>query len=146
MAVANELIDVAGVVSPIPGISEAAHAAEAVSKVAHVAEEVEKAEVATKEVLAVRNAHLAEDVHPKTGIPFDKKGFPDFSSVSKAEVKIKQTGTRAGDFREANKAAGFESTPKGYTWHHHQDGETMQLVPRDIHAQTGHTGGFQSGP
>jgi hypothetical protein len=29
--------------------------------------------------------------------------------------------------------------PEGYTWHHHQDGTTMQLVPRDIHGLTGHT-------
>jgi RHS repeat-associated protein len=104
------------------------------------------AEEAANQVKAVRNAHLAGDVHPKTGVPFDKDGFPDFSSVTKVEVQIEQTGTRAGDFRRANDAAGLERTPEGYTWHHHQDGTTMQLVPRDIHAQTGHTGGFNPGP
>lgn len=43
LAVANELIDVVGVASPVPGISEAAHGLEAASKVAHVAEDAEKA-------------------------------------------------------------------------------------------------------
>jgi RHS repeat-associated protein len=91
----------------------------------------------------LRNGHLAGSAHPNTGIPFDKAGFPDFSGVATAEVKIAQTGSRAGDVRAANEAAGFKSTPSQTTWHHHQDGETMQLVPRDVHAQTGHTGGFQ---
>jgi RHS repeat-associated protein len=99
-------------------------------------------QAAVKGATGLRNSHLAESVHPKTGIPFDKAGYPDFSGVAKAEVKISQTGTRAGDFRAANQAAGMKNTPEGYTWHHHQDGTTMQLVPRDIHAKTGHTGGF----
>jgi hypothetical protein len=91
----------------------------------------------------IRNGHLAGSVHPKTGIPFDAAGFPDFSGVAKTQVTIKQTGSRKGDFQAANKAAGYTDTPAGYTWHHHQDGKTMQLVPREIHAQTGHTGGFE---
>jgi len=102
--------------------------------------------LAAKGTTSLRNGHLAGGVHPKTGIPFDKAGHPDFSGVAKAEVKIAQTGSRAGDFRAANEAAGFRKTPEGYTWHHHQDRTTMQLVPRDIHAQTGHTGGFQLRP
>ncbi|WP_442805718.1 HNH endonuclease [Testudinibacter sp. TR-2022] len=28
-----------------------------------------------------------------------------------------------------------------YTWHHHQDSGRMQLIPEDIHRQTGHLGG-----
>jgi hypothetical protein len=96
-----------------------------------------------KGTAGLRNGHLAGSVHPNTGIPFDKSGFPDFSGVAKAEVKISATGSRAKDFRAANEAAGLKSTPEGLTWHHHQDGATMQLVPSDIHAQTGHTGGFK---
>jgi len=99
-----------------------------------------------KEVSGLRNARIAGKVHPKTGIPFDKAGYPDFSKVAKAEVKITQTGTRVGDFHAANELAGLKNTPEGFTWHHHQDGTTMQLVSRDIHVQTGHTGGFQKGP
>jgi hypothetical protein len=90
----------------------------------------------------LRNGHLAGKTHPKTGIPFDEQGFPDFSGITKVEVKIEFTGSRPIDFQAANRAAGFSTTPKGYTWHHHQDGTTMQLVPRDIHRNTGHTGGF----
>lgn len=100
-------------------------------------------DVTSPSTTVIRNAHLAGGVHPKTGIPFDKAGYPDFSGVAKTSVTIQQTGARAGDFRAANKAAGFEETPKGYTWHHHQDGKTMQLVPQGVHSQTGHTGGFQ---
>lgn len=96
-------------------------------------------------MMGPRNGHLAGSVHPVTGIPFDKNGFPDFSSVSKADVQISQTGSRAGDFAAANKSAGFKSTPDGFTWHHHQDKKTMQLVPTDIHSKTGHTGGFKEG-
>jgi len=55
-------------------------------------------------------------------------------------------GTRLGDFAAANEAAGLESTPEGFTWHHVEDGTTMQLVPSDIHAATGHTGGFSLYP
>ena len=45
----------------------------------------------------------------------------------------------------ANKAAfGVDSvtaTPKGYTWHHCEDGKTMQLIPSDLHRGIGHDGG-----
>lgn len=83
-----------------------------------------------KPTSALRNGHLAGSSHPKTGIPFDEFGYPDFPSVVQAEVKIAQTGTRAGDFAAANKATRLKSTPETPTWHHHQDGTTMQLVPR----------------
>ena len=89
----------------------------------------------------IRNSSLAGDVHPVTGIPFKKTGFPDFSGVAIREVKIKQTGVRHIDNAAANNAAGFSSPPKGYTWHHVDDGTTMQLVPTNIHGLTGHTGG-----
>ncbi|RKH31978.1 HNH endonuclease [Corallococcus praedator] len=96
----------------------------------------------------IRNAHLAGQRHPVTGVPFDAEGYPDFKAagVVKAEVRLEYTGSRAGDFAAANKAAGLRETPKGMTWHHHQDRTTLQLVPTAIHARTGHTGGFSGGP
>ncbi len=101
------------------------------------------AEVAPK---GLRNSHLAGKVHPKTGVPFDKAGFPNFSNnLYKGgvnDVMIKSTGKRVADFAAANKAAGYSSTPKGYTWHHHQTTGRMQLVETGVHSQTGHTGGF----
>jgi hypothetical protein len=95
----------------------------------------------------IRNAHLAGKRHPVTGVPFDAEGYPDFraAGVVKVEVRITLTGSRTRDFAAANKAAGLRETPKGMTWHHHQDRTTMQLVPTDIHAKTGHTGGFSGG-
>ncbi|MBN1126825.1 MAG: HNH endonuclease [Sedimentisphaerales bacterium] len=41
----------------------------------------------------------------------------------------------------ANKMMGYPDTPKGYTWHHVEDGVTMQLVPTDLHQAVRHTGG-----
>jgi hypothetical protein len=96
--------------------------------------------------VGLRNGHLAGKLHPKTGVPFTKKGFPNFKNYlykgGKADVIIKPTGTRAGDFAAANRVAGYSVTPKGYTWHHHQTFGRMQLVERNIHRATGHTGGF----
>ncbi|WP_232379957.1 HNH endonuclease [Polyangium fumosum] len=91
----------------------------------------------------IRNGHLAGKKHPETGVPFDAEGYPDFKAagVVKKEVKIAQTGKRPKDEKLANDAAGIDVTPKDHTWHHHQDGKTMQLVPTDIHKATGHTGG-----
>jgi len=109
-----------------------------------VATDVEK--VATDGEKTLRNGHLAGDKHPQTGVPFDSKGHPDFSDhLHKGgpnDVMIKPTGNRSKDFAAANKAAGYKKTPKGQTWHHHQDRGRMQLVDTKIHSSTGHTGGF----
>ncbi len=66
-------------------------------------------------------------------------------------VKIKMTGSRYGDFKNANAQAGFysgsgnytgKSHPKGYTWHHLNDYDpstnetTMQLVETGAHEAT----------
>ena len=76
-------------------------------------------------------------------VPFDKDGYPDFraAGVVKAEVKIKNMRGTNADYKAANDVLGVRKTPEGFTWHHHQDGTTMQLVPSKIHAETGHTGG-----
>ncbi|MFJ8582046.1 DNRLRE domain-containing protein [Micromonospora sp. NPDC093277] len=93
-----------------------------------------------------RNAHLAGGTHPKTNVPFDSQGFPDFSAhkdPSVPDVFITLTGDSKKDFRLADQAAGItEAYRKGtWTWHHHQDCGRMQLVNMAIHAKTGHTGG-----
>jgi hypothetical protein len=75
-------------------------------------------------------------------VKFTPEGFPDFSPYSKAEVRLSNlTGDNTKDAIQANKVAGLRFTPKGYIWHHVEDGETMQLVPRDLHGAIGHTGG-----
>ena len=57
------------------------------------------------------------------------------------DVKIKMTGNDRIDFAQANGKAGLDQTPDGWTWNHHQDGETMQLVPKDLNNELSHTGG-----
>ena len=60
-------------------------------------------------------------------------------------------GNRSSDFTNADKAmrekhgADWER-PSDYTWHHKEDGVTMQLVPKNVHstgagAQSPHMGG-----
>ena len=57
-------------------------------------------------------------------------------------------GSPAADELAANRLAGFENTPKGYVWHHHQDLGRMQLVSKAAHnralaggGEAGHFGG-----
>lgn len=75
------------------------------------------------------------------GVRFDSAGFPDFSPHAKETVEIDMKGNYTTDFTEANKKAGLSETPDNFTWHHHQDCATMQLVPDDLHAGVDHTGG-----
>lgn len=87
------------------------------------------------------NSQYAGSTHP-SGVKFNEQGFPDFSPYSKAQVDIKGlTGNYAKDAAIANKAVGLKSTPQGYLWHHVENAKTMQLIPKDIHNATRHTGG-----
>jgi DNase/tRNase domain of colicin-like bacteriocin/Phage portal protein len=90
----------------------------------------------------IRNKDLAGQKHPVTGVPFDKEGFPDFKAAGavKKEVNFPHSGDDGRDFATANRLAGYGSTPLDSTWHHHQDGNQMQLVDRETHRLTGHTG------
>ena len=88
---------------------------------------------------------LPAHLHKKYGthLPFTEDGFPDFSKFVRKEVKIKVQGNHGIDGRLADKAAGFTAgRPKGWSWHHHQDGTTMQLVPSDLHKKVGHHGSY----
>ena len=51
------------------------------------------------------------------------------------------TGSNYADFKAANKAAGFDETPPGMTWHHNEDGVTMELVPSKLNNNVPHDGG-----
>lgn len=85
-----------------------------------------------------------EDVaakYPK-GVRFTEQGFPDFSPYAKARVQVDDLTNKYGpDAAAANRAVGLPSTPKGYTWHHVEDGRTMMLIPKDLHNAVPHTGG-----
>lgn len=80
-------------------------------------------------------------------IRYNELGYPDFSKYlykgtdGLSQVKIKLTGNYRSDFAAANAAAGFQATPEGYTWHHHQDIGLMQLVRTDVHESFWHSGG-----
>ncbi|WBW96090.1 hypothetical protein [Oceanirhabdus sp. W0125-5] len=62
------------------------------------------------------------------GVNFYKAGFPDFSPYAKAKVEITGLTGKASDFTKANKALGWKSKPKGYTWDQVEDGKTLLLV------------------
>jgi hypothetical protein len=93
-------------------------------------------------------------------IPY-RNGFPDYDDFvvparpgRKAQVEILQTRDSKIDFESADDAL-LASTGKTrgmledelgtrLTWHHKEDGTTMQLLPRGVHGgsnQSGHAGG-----
>ncbi|WP_284361814.1 HNH endonuclease, partial [Candidatus Phycosocius spiralis] len=87
------------------------------------------------------NNKYAGQVHP-SGVRFTEQGFPDFRPYAKAEVGVEGlTGVHRTDAALANAAVGLKSTPKGYVWHHVEDGFTMQLIPKATHNSVRHTGG-----
>jgi hypothetical protein len=51
------------------------------------------------------------------------------------------------DFKLADEAMAAQlgtdkfKRPKGWTWHHTEDGTTMQLVPSNLHNNVPHSGG-----
>jgi len=83
----------------------------------------------------------------ENGLRFKRTGYPDFEPYAatlpngRKTVKIELTGSRQADRAAANRVAGFERTPEGYTWQHVEDEGTMMLVPTDLHRAVGHTGG-----
>jgi len=123
-----------------------------------------------KEPKTIKNGHLAGKTHPDTRVPFDKDGYPIFDHVGEVSLPDELIGPHVSDRRQMRaatrnlweeikdspeKMALFTPTqldqirrgqPRidGLTWHHHQDGVTMQLVDRDIHDRTGHSGGRQT--
>ena len=86
-------------------------------------------------------ARLAEK-YPN-GVRFTDDGYPDFASYAIATVTFDPNflGNHGSDYTEANRKAGLSTMPDGYTWHHHQDTQTMQLIPIDLHDAVRHAGG-----
>ena len=101
----------------------------------------------------------------KTGIYFDKDGFPKFKALATVKLdrkdwkksrevhfnraskilyaKIQKNPILAHKFtkREISEFNAGE-VPSRYTWHHHQDKGVLQLVEYKIHADVKHRGGF----
>lgn len=87
------------------------------------------------------NSKWAGKTHP-SGVEFDNQGFPKFGKHAEAEVSFDNlTGNVKKDAKLANDHLGLDKTPDGFTWHHHQDGKTLQLVPEELHNACRHTGG-----
>ncbi len=86
-------------------------------------------------------------------IPF-KDENPDFSEVSKGEVKIDDfTEDRDSNFSQADEKLAEQKgcTPEEvakwreenkYTWHECEDCKTMQKVPTEVHGNIPHSGGI----
>ncbi|MGB9752877.1 HNH endonuclease [Roseiflexus castenholzii] len=105
----------------------------------------------------------------RTGVPYDDLGFPIFDSFFDFDIPPHLIGPGISDTQQMSTAtralremldadpgiarkigltaeqleAIRQSRPRipGFTWHHHQDGRTLQLVDRSIHAATPHIGG-----
>ncbi len=80
--------------------------------------------------------------YPK-GVKFTEEGFPDFGPYQIDKVEVEGlVGDASSDFKKALKASKkYDKTPKGYTWHHVEDGKTLILIPTDLHDAVRHTGG-----
>jgi len=92
------------------------------------------------------NVEKANTVH--NGVRYTPDGYPDFEPFAIARAEIHQTGFNDIDFKAANLesgiGAGIDShrlAHPGFTWHHHQNGTTMLLVPTPIHNAARHSGG-----
>ena len=88
------------------------------------------------------------DAKYPAGVKFTRDGYPDFGpyiytnkSTGKPVQVIFKNGFqgRSADFAKANR---LFDPPDGYTWHHHQDGKTLQLIPTDLHEAIRHSGGI----
>ncbi|WP_373371924.1 HNH endonuclease [Archangium lansingense] len=117
-----------------------------------------------------RNEHLAGQRHPVTGVLFNEDGYPIFESIIDIILPEELCGPEVSDARQFAEASrqlrerlerrrklessfspeqleaiknGWPRIP-GLTWHHHEDGMTLQLVDRDTHARTGHSGGREA--
>lgn len=88
------------------------------------------------------------------GVPFTKKGYPDFSKVAFKD-KNGQTlqiniGTLSGDSKKDINTAetifqkmGY-SWESGYTWHHIENSTTLIRVPSAVHQLIDHAGGMST--
>lgn len=79
------------------------------------------------------------------GVAISYEGCPEFERYAIAKVELADGfgPSRGADFRQADALAGFERRPAGTTWHHSEDGWTMYLVDRDLHADVPHWGGVR---
>ncbi|ATB40253.1 hypothetical protein CYFUS_005701 [Cystobacter fuscus] len=108
------------------------------------------------------NKDSIDDIESVTGgKPIQwKDGNPEFSEYTykakgpegelidaKVEIQLSPTGDRNADFINARQAMAEKlgqdkfKEPDGWTWHHKEDGTTMELIPSDLHNNVPHSGG-----
>ena len=130
--------DVVDLIPCVTGVGETVRAAKASKKLAEAGSKIINKKYAG--TVYKLSGELAEEFGE--GIRFSKYGFPDFSEHAIKTTKVQGlTGKYAKDAKLANAKVGLKSTPKGYTWHHVEDGRTMQLIPQRLHNAVRHTGG-----
>jgi hypothetical protein len=88
----------------------------------------------------------------EVSVKYSKDGYPDFTPFVHPKYSksypVQYSGNRSTDNALANRAAGIpgRKPPKGYVWHHLEDGKSMILVNRSVHDVSyggfPHTGGF----
>ena len=74
-----------------------------------------------------------------------KDGYPDFGEAGLVWQEIIVQGFQgySADFRRANQLAPYGMIDaKNHTWHHMQDGHTLQEVDKIVHRQFTHQGGM----
>lgn len=73
-------------------------------------------------------------------------GYPDFKSAGmiRQEVSIGTFESYSKDFARADELATNGPKALKNTWHHHQDGTTMQELDRELHRRFTHKGGMSS--
>ncbi|HEX5747933.1 MAG TPA: HNH endonuclease [Archangium sp.] len=117
-----------------------------------------------------KNEHMAGQKHPVTGVLYNSGGYPVFEPIVEIIIPEELRGPEVSDTRQFTEASRqlretleqkpvmkaiftpeqLEAINKGWpripglTWHHHEDGLTLQLVDRDTHARTGHSGGREN--
>jgi hypothetical protein len=82
-------------------------------------------------------------LYPKS-IYVKADGYFDFTPYAIDKVDNIELRGDSTDASRAYKASGRKKKEPGYTWHHHEDGITMQLVPRDLHKYLTHWGGVRT--
>ena len=59
----------------------------------------------------------------------------------KYRLELKASGVPKADSWPWPPTNSKGNAPAGWTWHHHQDGKTMVLIPTEIHKRMNHCGG-----
>lgn len=119
-------------------------------------------------IRAKKNYCLANSFHPKTKVPFNQKGYPEFTSLcdiflpldviltwdvkvhfayatQMLKCKIIRGEIRESLFSQSQILAISDELDciPGLTWHHNQKFGLLQLVKRKVHCMTGHDGGMK---